>query len=70
MKALRSAGYIAFGFAFLCVSAIAQKQPKDAAIVAVSPSGNDSAAGTADAPFRTLERAQAAVRYGCAGWSP
>jgi hypothetical protein len=62
MKALRSAGYIAFGFAFLCVSAIAQKQPKDAAIVAVSPSGNDSAAGTADAPFRTLERAQAAVR--------
>lgn len=28
----------------------------------VAPDGDDTAAGTADAPFRTLERAQAAVR--------
>ena len=32
------------------------------ATIHVSPSGDDSAAGTADKPFRTLVRAQAAVR--------
>ncbi len=36
------------------------KQP--AVVIAVSPSGDDSAAGTLQAPFRTVERAQRAVR--------
>ncbi len=36
------------------------KEP--AIVIAVSPGGNDSAAGTLQAPFRTLERAQQAVR--------
>jgi len=35
---------------------------KGAVIIAVSPQGRDSAAGTPDAPFLTLERAQTAVR--------
>ncbi len=33
-----------------------------AVVIAVSPAGNDHAAGTLQAPFRTLERAQQAVR--------
>jgi hypothetical protein len=40
----------------------AQKPAKDAVVIAVSPSGDDHAAGTAANPFRTLERAQQAVR--------
>jgi hypothetical protein len=31
-------------------------------VIAVSPQGNDASAGSRDAPFRTLERAQRAVR--------
>lgn len=34
----------------------------DAVVIGVSPTGNDAAAGTADHPFRTLSRAQQAVR--------
>ena len=34
----------------------------NAVVVAVAPAGNDAAAGTLQAPFRTLERAQDAVR--------
>lgn len=40
----------------------AQNQAVRALTIAVSPSGNDEAAGTPDHPFRTLERAQLAVR--------
>lgn len=35
---------------------------KDPVIIAVSPTGNDAAAGTVEHPFRTLTRAQRAVR--------
>lgn len=40
----------------------ALKPAKDAVIIAVSPEGNDLAAGTRDHPFQTLRRAQQAVR--------
>jgi hypothetical protein len=43
-------------------SALAQKKPADAVIIAVSPAGSDTADGTPDHPFRTLQRAQRAVR--------
>jgi hypothetical protein len=61
----RSAGY------FLVVAAIivfpstvsaARRLSKDAVVIAVAPGGSDSADGTASNPFRTLERAQRAVR--------
>lgn len=38
------------------------KSVPDAVLIAVSPRGDDGAAGSGDAPFRTLERAQLAVR--------
>ncbi len=41
---------------------VAPRHAADAVIIAVSPSGDDNAAGTAEHPFRTLEHAQAAVR--------
>lgn len=51
------------GLALLpCLLHAAVKPAKDAVILAVSPNGNDGAAGTAAAPFRTIERAQQAVR--------
>ncbi len=37
-------------------------QSAAAIVIAVSPTGNDNAAGTPQAPFRTLQRAQQAVR--------
>ena len=37
-------------------------EPAHVVIVAVSPSGNDSAGGTPDHPFKTLQRAQRAAR--------
>lgn len=40
----------------------ATKPAKDAVVIAVSPRGNDRSAGTPQAPFRSLERAQEAVR--------
>jgi hypothetical protein len=40
----------------------APKPAKDAVVIAVSPKGDDRAAGTAASPFHTLERAQQAVR--------
>lgn len=40
----------------------APKAAKDAVVIAVSPSGDDHAAGTPERPFRSLERAQQAVR--------
>jgi hypothetical protein len=40
----------------------ARPQARDVVVVAVSPSGNDAAAGTLQAPFQSLERAQLAVR--------
>lgn len=40
----------------------ARKQVRDAVTIAVSPKGNDNAAGTVEAPFLTIERAQIAVR--------
>ncbi len=47
---------------------VAQAHKKQAAVViAVSPTGSDSAAGTLQAPFRTLPRAQQAVRLVNAG---
>lgn len=43
-------------------TADAQKVRREAVIIAVSPNGNDAEAGTPKAPFRTLKRAQRAVR--------
>jgi len=40
----------------------APKPPVDVVTIAVSPAGDDNAAGTPDHPFQTLERAQQAVR--------
>ncbi len=52
----------------LSLSAWAAPSGKQTAIViAVSPAGDDSAAGTPEAPFRTLQRAQQAVRQVNAG---
>jgi hypothetical protein len=46
-----------------CVAGSAQSKPSpDAAVIAVSPKGDDASSGSVDAPFRTLERAQRAVR--------
>jgi hypothetical protein len=44
------------------VSRAQRKAPEDAVVIVVSPQGDDSAAGSPDAPFRSLERAQLAVR--------
>jgi hypothetical protein len=62
MKILRTAECLALGLTLLRVGAGAHAKPKDAVIVAVSPHGDDQAAGTEDAPFRSPQRAQAAVR--------
>jgi len=40
----------------------APKPAKDALVIAVSPAGDDLAAGTREKPFRSLQRAQQAVR--------
>lgn len=40
----------------------AQKISKDAIVIAVSPEGSDLATGTLEKPFRSLQRAQQAVR--------
>lgn len=48
--------------ACIAASAAPVKITKDAVIIAVSPQGSDTAAGSPDAPLLTLERAQAAVR--------
>ncbi len=51
---------------FACVIAIgslpAQSRRASAVTIAVSPSGDDAADGSVDHPFRTIERAQRAVR--------
>lgn len=49
-------------FATGVCSAIAQSRQVAAVTIAVSPSGDDAATGSVDHPFRTLERAQRAVR--------
>ncbi len=41
---------------------LGQRRPSNSVIIAVSPTGDDNATGTADHPFQTLERAQRAVR--------
>jgi hypothetical protein len=46
----------------MLASAAPGKMSKNAVVIAVSPQGSDMAAGTPDAPFMTIERAQAAVR--------
>jgi len=40
----------------------ARRLAKDAVVIAVSPGGSDAAAGTVEHPFKTVERAQQAVR--------
>lgn len=40
----------------------ARKPAKDAVVIAVSPQGSDLAPGTTERPFRSLKRAQQAVR--------
>lgn len=42
--------------------AVAATKNSDAVVIAVSPKGNDAADGSMKHPFRTLQRAQAAVR--------
>jgi hypothetical protein len=56
---------LTFLAAFLCIALAASAQSHrnaDAITIAVSPTGNDSADGTPAHPFRTLTRAQQAVR--------
>jgi hypothetical protein len=53
-----SAGAVARG----ALHVFAQSQPAQAVTFAVSPSGDDSDDGSVDHPFRTIERAQRAVR--------
>ena len=54
---------VAAGFAAIFVfSAFSQRRAADAIFIAVSPSGSDSATGTVERPFQTLERAMQAVR--------
>lgn len=46
-----------------CVCVLnAQGHREEAVVIAVSPTGEDAAAGTVEHPFRTLERAEVAVR--------
>ena len=49
-------------FALHASLGLAQTHKSPAVIIAVSPSGDDAADGTVEHPFRTLERAQRAVR--------
>ena len=52
-----------FGSLALLPAGMAQLQPALPTVqFHVSPAGNDAAAGTAEAPFRTLGRAQQAAR--------
>ncbi|MDR1525435.1 MAG: right-handed parallel beta-helix repeat-containing protein, partial [Tannerella sp.] len=50
------------GLAVLCLLAAACSSDKTVAAFYVSPGGDDLHSGTEDAPFRTVERAQQAVR--------
>jgi hypothetical protein len=50
------------GLALQVVLCAAQSTAKSPIVIAVSPSGSDSAPGTREKPFKTLERAQLAVR--------
>lgn len=61
MTLLRNALLLSLVFASSVLWA-APKPAKDAVVIAVSPNGDDHAAGTPANPFRTLERAQQAVR--------
>ncbi len=61
MRSLRT-GVVA---ALLCAAAgtaAAQRLTKDSVVIAISPSGNDGAAGTVGAPFASFARAKQAVR--------
>lgn len=67
MKAFREMTRAAFFISLLTIGSFCRggiaKMPKDAVVICVSPQGNDdNAAGTCQHPFRTLERAQKAVR--------
>lgn len=53
---------LACAFAIGVLTAPAQSRRAQVVTIAVSPSGDDAADGSADHPFRTLERAQRAVR--------
>jgi hypothetical protein len=54
---------VAAGFAAISIlTAFAQQRAGGAIVIAVSPSGSDSASGTVERPFQSLERAQQAVR--------
>ena len=44
------------------LSGVAQQRGVDAVVVAVSPTGSDTAPGTVERPFQSFERAQQAVR--------
>jgi hypothetical protein len=65
IKTMRTAGVVslagAFGLSPLWALG-APKPAKDAVTIAVSPAGNDLGPGTREKPFRTLRRAQRAVR--------
>jgi hypothetical protein len=57
------AAWVAAGIAICAMDCLgAKKQMRDAVTIAVSPHGNDNAAGTVNAPFLSLQRAQIAVR--------
>ena len=58
----RTIAGIAFCAALPLTLAAAPKPAESAVIIAVSPTGSDTASGTRDSPFQTLERAQRAVR--------
>jgi len=62
MRHLRNLALVFVAAAACNVSRAAEKLPKDATVLAVSPDGNDAAQGDVAHPFRTIERAQQAVR--------
>jgi hypothetical protein len=54
---------VLFGLLACAVSGAARVAPQNALVIAVSPTGDDTALGTVEHPFRTPSRAQEAVRH-------
>ena len=61
-RLLAGGGALALGLATIVAGTTGAAAAPAGAVVYVSPSGNDASAGTASAPVRTLQRAQALVR--------
>jgi hypothetical protein len=62
MRLMCASPLFLLAFATQSMMPAAPKAAKNAIVIAVAPSGDDRSAGTVESPFRTLERAQQAVR--------